>query len=163
MEIYLIRHGIAVEPSINIQDQERELTAEGREKTRKVAQKLFSLGLRFDLILTSPLVRSRQTAEILRHQRLCSQVETSIYLAPDGEIQVWLSWLEQQHYPENSQLALVGHQPDLGQWAEILLWGEVKNALIIKKAGIIGLKLPETGSALGRSQMFWLTPPKFLL
>lgn len=183
VEVYLIRHGIAVDRNPDIKDEERELTAEGREKTRKVAKRLSGLGLRFDLILTSPYVRSRQTAQILYSCGLSGQIEPSGYLAPEGNIYDWLSWLEQkQILATDTGLAMVGHQPDLGQWAEILVWGEARvctgltdisqspktrlenpSLLVLKKAGIIGLKLPETGSPVGCSQLFWLTPPKFLL
>ncbi len=164
MELYLIRHGIAVERTNNIKDEERELTAQGREKTRKVAKRLYSLGLRCELILTSPLARSRQTAEILCSCGLSAQIQELNCLAPDGDIQTWLNWLEQrQMLATDTQLAMVGHQPDLGHWAEILAWGEARSVLLLKKAGIIGLKLPENGAPVGRSQMFWLTPPKFLL
>ncbi|MHC5597478.1 MAG: phosphohistidine phosphatase SixA [Nostoc sp.] len=164
MELYLIRHGIAEEQGLGIKDEERSLTKEGRQKTEKVAQKLVKLGLSFDLILTSPLVRARQTAEILIAEKLSSKLEESSHLAPDGEISSWLKdWLEPKNYSQNTQLALVGHEPNLTNWAEILLWGEVKASLVLKKAGMIGIKLPETGSPLGRSQMFWLTPPKYLL
>ncbi|MEH2355268.1 phosphohistidine phosphatase SixA [Nostoc sp.] len=164
MELYLIRHGIAEDKGLGIKDEERSLTKEGRQKTEKVAQKLVKLGLNFDLILTSPLVRARQTAEILITEKLSSQLEESSHLAHDGQISSWLKdWLEPRNYSQNTQLALVGHEPDLTSWAEILLWGEVKASLVLKKAGMIGIKLPETGSPLGRSQMFWLTPPKYLL
>ncbi|MBN3925352.1 phosphohistidine phosphatase SixA [Nostoc sp. NMS4] len=164
MELYLIRHGIAEDQGLGIKDEERSLTKEGRQKTEKVAQKLVKLGLSFDLILTSPLVRARQTAEILIAEKLSSKLEESSHLAPDGQISSWLKdWLEPKNYSQNTQLALVGHEPDLTNWAEILLWGEVKESLVLKKAGMIGIKLPETGSPLGRSQMFWLTPPKYLL
>lgn len=183
MELYLIRHGIAVDRKPDTKDEERELTAEGREKTLKVAKRLYDLGLRFDLILTSPLVRSRQTAEILHSCGLSSQIESSGYLAPKGKIQDWLNWLEQkQMLATDTRLAIVGHQPDLGQWAEIFVWGEARVGvsltdisqspktrlensplLVLKKAGIIGLKLPQTGSPVGRCCLFWLTPPRFLL
>ncbi|MEH2433483.1 MAG: phosphohistidine phosphatase SixA [Nostoc sp.] len=164
MELYLIRHGIAEDKGLDIKDEERSLTKEGRQKTEKVAQKLVKLGLSFDLILTSPLVRARQTADILIAEKLSSKLEQSSHLAPDGQISSWLKdWLEPRNYSQNTQLALVGHEPDLTNWAEILLWGEVKGSLVLKKAGMIGIKLPETGSPLGRSQMFWLTPPKYLL
>ena len=182
MELYLIRHGIAVERP-EIKDEQRELTAQGRDKTRKVALRLHSLGLKFKLILTSPLVRSRQTAEILHSCNLSSQIEATSYLAPEGNIQDWLQDLEQkQMLATDTALAMVGHQPDLGQWASILIWGKTRveqsstdispysktitenpPPLILKKAGIIGLKLPETGSPVGRSQLFWLAPPKFIL
>ncbi len=164
MELYLIRHGIAEDKGLNIKDEERSLTKEGRQKTEKVAQKLVKLSLSFDLILTSPLVRARQTADILIAEKLSSQLEDSSHLAPNGQISSWLKdWLEPRNYSQNTQLALVGHEPDLTNWAEILLWGEVKASLVLKKAGMIGIKLPETGSPLGRSHMFWLTPPKYLL
>ncbi|WP_138504894.1 phosphohistidine phosphatase SixA [Nostoc sp. PA-18-2419] len=164
MELYLIRHGIAQDKDLGIKDEERSLTTEGRQKTQKVAEKLVKLGLNFDLILTSPLVRARQTAQILIAEKLSSQLEESSYLTHDGQISGWLKdWLEPRNYSQNTQLALVGHEPDLTNWAEILLWGEVKASLVLKKAGMIGIKLPENGSPLGRSQMFWLTPPKYLL
>lgn len=163
MELYLIRHGIAQEREPNIKDEERSLTEVGHQKIQKVAKRLQQLGLRFELILTSPLVRAHQTAEILLSVGLSSQVEKSSHLAPNGDIQTWLNWLEQQHFLSESKLALVGHQPDLGQWAETLIWGEARAVLVLKKAGIIGLTLPKTEVLIGQSQLFWLTPPKFLL
>lgn len=164
MELYLIRHGIAVEREADKKDEERTLTDQGRQKTWKVAKRLHQLGLQFDLILTSPFLRSRQTAEILCSSGLSSRLEESTYLAPNGNIHTWLRvWLEQRQLPSATQLAMVGHQPDLGEWAEVLVWGEARDRLVLKKAGIIGLTLLETGSSVGHSQLFWLTPPKFLL
>ena len=163
MELYLIRHGIAQERDLAITDDDRTLTKVGQDKTKEVAKRLYNLGLRFDLILTSPLVRSHQTAEIFTQTQLSSHLQVSTDLAPNGNIHAWLNWLEQQNYPPNSKLALIGHQPDLGAWASMLVWGEAKEALILKKAGIIGLNLPTMRSPIGQSQMFLLTPPKFLI
>jgi len=165
VELYLIRHGIAVDRDIEIEDDERALTAQGRQKTQKVAKRLEQIGLRFDLILTSPLVRSRQTAEILQNSGLSPQIEVSASLAPDGNIKTWLRWLEQWRQVDSSTLvlALVGHQPNLGQWAEILVWGEARDGIALKKAGIVGLTLPATASPVGLCQLFFLTQPKFLL
>ncbi len=164
MELYLIRHGIAEERVSNIKDEERVLTKEGRGKTEKIAQRLVDLDFHFDVIVTSPLARARETAEILIASGLSSQLEESSHLDPEGNIHNWVKdWLEPRKYPEKTQLALVGHEPNLSEWAEILLWGENKASLVLKKAGMIGIKLPEIGSPLGRSQMFWLTPPKYLL
>jgi phosphohistidine phosphatase len=164
MELYLIRHGIAEEHQPQLKDEERQLTPEGRQKTEKVAQRLAKLELHFDLILTSPLVRAYQTAEILIAAGLSSQLETSDHLSFDGNIQNWWQeWLQPRKYPQKTKLALVGHEPSLSHWAEILLWGEAKESLILKKAGMMGIKLPDDGSAWGRSQLFWLTSPKYLL
>ncbi|BAZ28817.1 phosphohistidine phosphatase SixA [Cylindrospermum sp. NIES-4074] len=164
MELYLIRHGIAEDREAGIKDEDRKLTKEGRQKTEKIAQRLVTLDLHFDLIITSPLVRAQQTAEILIGAGLSSQLEQSSHLSPEGNINNWLAeWLEPRKYPQKTQLALVGHEPNLSNWAEILLWGEAKERLVLKKAGMIGIKLPEIGSPWGRSHMFWLTPPKYLL
>ncbi|WP_353929943.1 phosphohistidine phosphatase SixA [Okeanomitos corallinicola TIOX110] len=164
MQLYLIRHGIAEEHQPELKDEERQLTKEGRQKTEKVAQRLVKLGLKFDLILSSPFVRAHQTADILIAAGLSSQLEISDHLTFAGDIHNWLEdWFHPRNFPQNTQLALVGHEPCLSSWAEILLWGEAKEQLILKKAGMIGIKLPDDGSPVGRSQMFWLTPPKYLL
>ena len=163
VHLYLFRHGIAAEPEEYDTDSERPLTKQGDRKTRKIAQRLYDLEIQFDLILTSPLLRAQQTAQILLSVGLSSKIEESAALAPSADIGEWLKWYKQWQETGNRSLVLVGHQPDLGNWAETLLWGRSQDALILKKAGIIGLILPETGSPVGRSQMFWLTGPKFLL
>jgi phosphohistidine phosphatase len=163
VEIYLVRHGIAAERGEYATDEERPLTFDGDRKTRKVAKQLVKLGLQFDLILTSPLVRARQTAKILQAAELSKKIEISSALAPDGDIQTWLKWLDSWRQTGGSKLVLVGHQPDLANWAENLIWGEAREVLVLKKAGVIGISLPEIGQPIGNSQMFWLTSPKFLL
>jgi phosphohistidine phosphatase len=163
VHLYLIRHGIAAEPEEYATDEERPLTKEGDRKTRKVAQRLYELEIQFDRILTSPLLRAKQTAQLLQTVFPSAKIEESAALAPSGDIQNWLEWYQQWQETGSQNLALVGHQPDLGNWTETLLWGKTQDALILKKAGVIGLILPETGSPVARSQMFWLTPPKFLL
>lgn len=163
-EIYLIRHGIAADRKLHSNDEERPLTDKGQRKTKKVAKRLHKLGKEFDLILTSPLVRSRQTADILQAVGLSSQIEESPALAPDGNIYSWLGWFEKwRHHSSGKCLALVGHQPDLSNWAEILVWGDAKEKLILKKAGVIGLTLPATGTPVGKSQLFLLSSPSLLL
>lgn len=161
--LYLIRHGIAAERELHHTDEERPLTKEGDRKTRKVAERLLELELQFEVILTSPLVRARQTAEILQISGLSSQIEEFPALAPGGDIALWLNWYNHWCSISGKTVALIGHQPDLGDWAEILVWGEARDVLIVKKAGVIGITLPETGSPVGNSQLFWLTQPKFLL
>lgn len=161
--LYLIRHGIAAERGSYEQDEERPLTPSGDRKTRKVAQRLDQLGIKFDRLLSSPLVRARQTADILQDQGLSSTLEVFAALSPEGEIQDWLDWYDRSSKTTDQNIALVGHQPDLGNWAEILVWGEARERLVVKKAGVIGISLPETGSLVGNSELFWLTPPKFLL
>jgi phosphohistidine phosphatase len=164
MELYLFRHGIAEDKSETVEDEKRKLTKEGRHKTEKIAKQLVELGFKFDLILTSPLVRAHQTAKILVDAGLGEKLIESSYLAPDGSLSGWIEdWLAQQKFAIETKLVLVGHEPSLSSWAELLVWGEAKGNIVLKKAGMIGIKLPENASPLGNSQMFWLTPPKYFL
>jgi phosphohistidine phosphatase len=121
------------------------------------------LGIKFDRILSSTLVRAYQTAKILHKQGLSSNLEVFPALSPEGEIQDWLNWYAHNAKATDQNIALVGHQPDLGNWAEILVWGESRERLVVKKAGIIGISLPENGTVVGNSELFWLSPPRFLL
>jgi phosphohistidine phosphatase len=162
-ELYIIRHGLAGEHGTYANDDERPLTDEGIKKTKRVAKRLHELDLQFELILTSPLVRARQTAEILKDANLSHQLQESAYLAPQGDFNGWLDWLRQWRAQGGNRLAIVGHEPSLSEWAERLVWGEARQQLILKKAGVIGLNLPEQGSPVENSQLFLLMPPKFLL
>jgi phosphohistidine phosphatase len=94
---------------------------------------------------------------------LGQQLEEFNPLAPGGRIEDWVEWLASWKPGKAGCLALVGHEPDLSTWAETLGWGEAKGAIALKKAGVIGLLLPKTGSPLGHSQLFYLTAPRFLL
>lgn len=183
MKLYLMRHGIAIERGAYPEDGDRPLTEGGIKKTQRVVQQLQTLNLSFDLIITSPLVRAHQTAKLLRQQYLHAPLEISDHLAPEGNLTEFLNWLyansqsqmqsDHPNHPQsdNSQLLgknsdpsiiAIGHEPDLGNWAELLLYGRTSGAILLKKAGIIGLHLPTTGEAIAQSQLFWLTSPKLL-
>ncbi|KAI9133934.1 phosphohistidine phosphatase SixA [Acaryochloris sp. CCMEE 5410] len=162
LKLYLIRHGIAEERQPHLPDPQRALTAKGRQKTQKVAQRLQELGLQFDDLQTSSLVRAYQTAEILQHQGLVTTIHISDLLRPDGNWQEWLQWLQNWRNQGLTRLALVGHEPNLSTWAEILVWGQPRRQLVLKKAGMIGLLLPEHHNPVGQSTLFWLTAPKLL-
>jgi phosphohistidine phosphatase len=164
MELYLIRHGIAAEREEYNQDEERPLTENGKQKTKKVAQRFQEIGVHFDLILTSPLVRAQQTAEIFQQLNLSEKILTFLDLKPGGKLENWVHWWQKSDYNnEQNKLALVGHQPDLGNWAELLVWERSQEKLIVKKAGVIGLKLPINITPMGNSELFLLTSPKWLV
>lgn len=168
-QTYFIRHGIAVERSSERADETRSLTPKGLAKTQQVAQALLDQGLQFEALLTSPLVRARQTAEILHSAGLSARVEEFLPLSPGGHLSDWLTWLEtwQQARSDQQSVALVGHEPDLSQWAQQLVSGAnsppPSRQWILKKAGVIGLQVPAASHAMGQSQLFWLSPPRFLL
>jgi phosphohistidine phosphatase len=175
MYLYLIRHGIAVDvDSIAAtgndsaqteidRDALRSLTKVGRKKITQVADRLNELDVTFDLIVTSPLVRAHQTAEILMARQLSSQLEIAKELQPQGNLPAWLSWWQERATDKPiSTLALVGHEPNLSHWAELLMFGKVVNRLVLKKGGIIGLKFDDD-LEIGAGQLACSIPPKYLL
>ncbi|MGF1485828.1 MAG: phosphohistidine phosphatase SixA [Prochloraceae cyanobacterium] len=166
MELYLIRHGIAVERDLETNDAKRPLSDLGRKKTLKVARRLVEIGLNFEIILTSPLLRATQTAEILQQAGLSAKVEIFPPLAPGKDIQGWIDWYLQPRYnkrEKDNSIALVGHQPDLGNWTELLVTGRIQGKLILKKAGTIGVRISKLENPIGKSELFLLTSPKWLL
>jgi phosphohistidine phosphatase len=162
VRLYLIRHGKAVSADLGVGDGERPLAPEGRMGMARVARRLNVLGVRWRLILTSPLVRARETAEILRKAGLAPSVEEVGELAPGGGFAAWLPFLAGWHAEKCGDLAVVGHLPSLALWAESLVWGEERQRFVLKAGGIIGLELPDGGPLLGTCSLFWLTSPKLL-
>ncbi len=170
MYLYLIRHGIATDPDPFAvdkiaSDELRSLTKLGRKKVEQVADRLVELDVKFDLIITSPLVRARQTAEILLDKQLSSQLEVSQELKPHGNLPAWLEEWEQRAIDSSpiEHLAVVGHEPNLSQWAELFVFGKVGDRLILKKGGIIGLKFEENCLAIGTAQLYCLLSPKYFI
>jgi phosphohistidine phosphatase len=159
-KLYLIRHGIAVErDEFSGPDAERPLIPKGKTKVIGLSKALRTLGLGFDQMLTSPLVRAQQTADILHGEKLCDTPPQVVdFLAPEGDFSQGLTWLRPWQ-PQSVEIAFVGHEPDLSQWAELFLWGEARGVLKLKKAGVIGIQLPSQGELVGQSQLFWLTSP----
>src|SRR5215470_9509279 len=125
MDLYLLRHGIAVagdEPGI-ASDSERPLTPKGIKRMRKAATGIRRLGIGFDTILTSPLIRARQTAEIVAEALgLQGQLQEISGLAPDSSVENLLFGLTR--FQNREHLILVGHQPLLSETAVFLLRGK---------------------------------------
>jgi phosphohistidine phosphatase len=162
VEIFLIRHGIAEDLQPSEVDADRELTTKGIAKTGRVAIQMQEKGWKFDLVLTSPLIRACQTAQILLESGLSEVLEIHPSLAPDGILEDWLQWLQSYQLvnPTVERLILVGHEPNLSQWAEILVFGQVFDRIHLKKAGVIALKAPNTTEIVGKCELLWLIPPK---
>jgi phosphohistidine phosphatase len=160
-ELLLLRHGIAEERSVDLPDGSRALTPEGRLRTEAVLQRLLELGLGCDLLLSSPLTRARQTADLARLAGLAPDLELAAALEPAGEIgpllQLWLG--DSSPRPGWRRLALVGHEPDLGLLAARLI-GAPAGAVTLKKAGVALVALPEDGRA---ARLKLLLSPRSLL
>jgi phosphohistidine phosphatase len=117
VELYLVRHAIAAERGDAWpDDSKRPLTSRGIARFRKEVDGLVALKVRLDLVLTSPLVRAKQTAEILS-ERLSSHppIATADALAPGGAYASLLD--ELARHARRSRIALVGHEPGIGEFA----------------------------------------------
>lgn len=175
VELLLLRHGIAEERCPERVDGERALTAVGRSRTRAVAERLVQLGLGCDQLVTSPLVRARQTAEIAVGVGLVAEgspslsswvdavrvdaVRVDAALAPGGDPLPLVAEFQRAASAHKGllRLALVGHEPDLGALAAQLI-GAPEGAIALKKAGIALLLLGP-----GRGQLKLLMAPRQLL
>ena len=163
MLLYLIRHGQAEDLSAASHDSERALTAAGVKELRRVARRLVELGIRFDHTATSPLLRARQTAEVLLAEGVTPAIEEEEFLAGQGTLDDLRAWIGRRRRQHAGTVAVVGHQPDLGAWAETLLCGEARGRIQLKKAGLVALELPAAGAGAGSCRLVWMTSPKLLL
>lgn len=162
MRVLLIRHGKAEDASAWPTDAARPLAAEGRLQVERLAARLVEIGLRSDALLTSPIRRARETAELLAAGGAGPKPEEWEPLAIGPELAVIAPTFDSLRRQEVSCLALVGHMPTLADWAEELVWGEPRGRVVLKPAGVVGLDLPDSGSLAGRCSLFWLTSPKLL-
>jgi len=157
MLLYLIRHAEAVRAGPDgMSDEERPLTEAGRSQSRALAPALKKLGVKIDRVLSSPLVRARQTAE----EMLAAWGEGAppqgecMLLAPGNKERKLMRALHK--YPGET-LALVGHNPDLSELCGWLM-GDRRIGLDMAKAAVACLEF-ETRPAKGAGTLVWLVTP----
>ncbi len=161
MELYIIRHAEALalgERGVTA-DEDRPLSEGGERQAAQIATGLRRRGVKFDLVLTSPLVRARQTAEALVRPEggLATELQTCEELAPGGRRK---KLAKQLLATARNAVAVVGHQPDLGAFAGWLI-GDKKTNLDLAKAGVAYLEcgdLPRRGGGT----LIWLVTPDWL-
>ena len=160
-ELILLRHGLA-EPHGARDDHLRGLTPEGRQRTLRVCQQASAIGLRGGRLISSPLVRARQTGTIAVEAGLAPALTCDEALSPGADpwplIQDW--WAREEGDAVPPGLILVGHEPDLGLLACRLI-GAPAGAVVLKKAGIALLSWPRSIPA-GPAQLRLLLSPRAL-
>jgi phosphohistidine phosphatase len=147
MRLYFLRHGEARPPDWKGPDDERPLTKAGRKEVHEVAEFLLRLKAKVDVILTSPLPRAAQTADIAA-EHFKVRVREERLLSPGFRSEDLKRILRK--YPAQV-LMLVGHEPDFSEVVEAVSGGDVK----ISKAGVALLDLD--GS---EGKLLWLFPPR---
>jgi len=142
MDLYILRHAIAVERGTPgyASDADRPLTAEGERKLRKVVRAMERLKLSFDLVLSSPYVRARRTAEIVAGALGCRQkLKLSEHLAANDSRQ-FIQLLRTKR-PLPRSVLIVGHEPYLSRLISLLASGEPRSHVTLKKAGLCKLTI----------------------
>ena len=150
MQLYFLRHGEADWPGWTKPDDERPLTDFGKKEVRQLGKFLNRLKVKPDLIVTSPLPRALQTAEVTAEE-LKTKLRQDEALEPGFGISE-LSTVLKRH--RSKALMLVGHEPDFSSVISALTGGFVK----MSKAGVALIDIdPETE----KGRLLWLFPPKF--
>ena len=150
MQLYFLRHGEADWPGWTKPDDERPLTDFGKKEVRQVATFLNRLKVKPDLIVTSPLPRALQTAEVAAEQ-LKTKLRQDEALEPGFGISELRTVLKRHR---SKVLMLVGHEPDFSSVISALTGGFLK----MSKAGVALIDIdPETE----KGRLLWLFPPKF--
>ena len=158
MKLYLIRHAEAVPLGDNgvTRDADRPLTEKGREQCRIVALALRQLGVRLEKLLTSPLVRARQTAdEMLAHwDGRLTELKVIEELEPRSRKRKLLREVLAQG---GEAVGLIGHNPDLSELAGWFL-GEKQAGMNLEKAGVACIAFQGPPNK-GTGTLAWLVTP----
>jgi phosphohistidine phosphatase len=163
MNLFLLRHGIAAEPGVAgyEPDSKRPLTSKGKDRLREAVRAMKVLDLSFDLILSSPFLRAKQTADIIANRlKLRKKLAFSEDLTPAGNPRLLIQQLN-QFRPEPENVLLVGHEPYLGRLVGLLAAGNTSLELDFKKGGLA--KLEAEYLLYGRcAKLVWLLTPRLM-
>ena len=160
IEVVLVRHAIAAERGPKFPDDRlRPLTPEGIQRFREAVKGLAELGVVIDVVLSSPLVRARETAMLLasglKPQPGIEEIEA---LAPGGRPATVLEAIK-THAKRHPRLALVGHEPDLGELAARLLGA--RGHVAFKKGAACAIDL-DGAIPGGPGTLRWMLTPRAL-
>jgi phosphohistidine phosphatase len=159
LELYLIRHGVAATRGDEYpDDSKRPLTSDGIARLRREAKGLDALDVSFDVILSSPLVRARQTADVFAEvMNGKPPVQTVEALTPAGNPAAVIH--ELGRHMRKAKIALVGHEPNMGELAAHLIGSKVP--VPFKKGAICRVDF-SVFPPKGKGQIVWFLPPRVL-
>ena len=145
MNLYILRHAIAVEPGSPAyeDDSQRPLTDKGVVKMKQIAAGLRHIENEFDLILSSPHLRARQTAEILANSYdIPDKLILTPALLPEASVGQIIDEINDNYF-RYKELVLVGHQPSLTNLISIIISGDPTLNITLKKGGICRLSVEQ--------------------
>ena len=163
MKLYILRHGEAADHGDRryATDAARPLTPKGIKRTRQLANALRQMDIKFDVIFSSPLVRARQTAEIVaRGLKLEKKLRLTNHLAPAGAYVDLVAQIGNVR-PRADAILVVGHEPHLSGLISLLCTGGSSLGLTLKKGGLARLELESVRPGRCASLEWLLTPRHF--
>ncbi len=159
MDLFILRHGEAGRSSPSPGDFKRALTSEGEQEIKDISEGIMILGVKFDHILTSPLLRAKQTAEITAKSiKFKNKIEEIKSLKPEGsrlELYAHLAKLKQ-----DAVVLIVGHEPFLSE----LIGEAISNPdcrIDLKKGGLARIRVVSILPKI-KGELRWLLSPKIL-
>jgi len=158
-----LRHGYAGNRlSDPMKDIKRELTISGKKEVVEIAKSLKKLGVKFNVIFSSPFTRAFQTAQIIAEEyKLTEQIEQSEELKPDGSKGSLYNKLSKLSI--DSVILIVGHEPYLSSMINDIISNNENhnNNIILKKAGLSRIKTTSTVPKF-KGELRWLLTPRIL-
>ena len=156
MQLYVVEHGIAVEGGEGIADEWRPLTDKGRRRFQKTARAFGKLGRRLDLILTSPLVRAVQTAEILAGETEPGEVAVLAELDPKFDVEAVRNAIASRAGKAEA-VAIVGHEPQLSSVLAALT-GVSQAEIDLENGTIVRVDVSTLTDGASADPRWWLKP-----
>ena len=159
MDIFILRHGEAGKRTASGgNDSKRSLTAAGIQEITEIAESLEKIGAKFDVILTSPLKRAQQTADLVARQfkvqRRLRQVQE---LSPEGSKSNLYRMLSS--FKEGTSILLVGHNPYLSEMISEVVTDGKYGRINIKKGGVARIRVTNLTPKL-KGELRWLITPR---
>ena len=159
MELYLLRHGKAQEHATTISgDAKRQLTEAGKKELEVIAKAIKNLEIEVDDIFSSPLIRAKQTAEIVKKHLKNNKKSIKIWneLKPEIDIENTIAKLSSLK-PESSVL-LVGHEPHLTSLIAVMISDYSSLDILLKKGGLVHIRCNVTKNTVSGSLRSIMTP-----
>lgn len=163
MELYVLRHAVAIERGTRgyEDDSKRPLTDKGARKMKRIARGMFTLDPSLDVILSSPFLRAKQTAEIVAaYLDAWEKLAFTPHLKVGGNPEKLIQSINEQ-YGSDAGIMLVGHEPYLSSLISMLIAGRTDAAIAMKKGGLC--KLGVSKLCYGQcASLEWLVTPRQL-
>ncbi len=166
MNLFILRHGLAAELGDDglpkdLKDADRPLTPKGKQRLWRTTEAMQAMEIKFDMVISSPLLRAMQTAQIVTEaMALRKRLILTDNLAPNGSPKLLIEQINQLD-SRVKNILLVGHEPYLSKLIALLCLGNTTASLDLKKGGLAKMELKKLRGARCAT-LAWLLTPKQL-